>query len=177
MPSTLHCKGKVILNGMMIIILARTKTWHWKMEHIKVIKKALNKTSRDGHLISDWVNGTYLAAGEAGSECQATKNSRSAARRDTRSALSICVLLVMVMTIMTIIVIMMLILILTIIMIMVMTRSQARSLAVNLCTKASRTKRMQERASECLRSFSFRSSMHAWGAWVEKKINKSVSNE
>ena len=55
------------------------------MEHIKVIKKALNKTSRDGHLISDWVNGTYLAAGEAGSECQATKNSRSAARRDTRS--------------------------------------------------------------------------------------------
>ena len=55
------------------------------MEQIKVIKKALNKTSRDGHLISDWVNGTYLAAGEAGSECQATKNSRSAARRDTRS--------------------------------------------------------------------------------------------
>ena len=26
-----------------------------------------------------------MAAGEAGSECQATKNSRSAARRDTRS--------------------------------------------------------------------------------------------
>ena len=71
-----------------------------------------------------------------------------------------------------------LILIMAIIMIMVMTRSQARSLAVNLCTKAARTKRVQERASECLRSFSFLifyASMHEAPEW--KKTNKSVSNE